>query len=142
MYGSHHHHHHRDVARASGRRADLRVSDAERESVISDLRHQAGEGRLTVEELEQRIDAAQAATTGRDLSALTKDLPRLHRRRDTHRGFAEHLRTYLWVMALLAGIWLVTGMGSFWPVWPAAGWGIAVASHAASVRRPHRTARI
>jgi hypothetical protein len=135
MCGSRHHHH------PTGRRQDLRASDAEREAVISDLRHHAGEGRLTVEELEQRIDASQAAATRRDLIALTSDLPRIRRPRDTRRELAGHLRSYLWVMALLVGIWLATGMGYFWPVWPALGWGIAIAMHAPSALRPRRIAR-
>lgn len=135
MSGSRHHHH------PSGRGQDLRASDAEREAVISDLRHHAGEGRLTVEELEQRIEVVQSAKTGRDLTSLTKDLPQCRRRRDSRRVFAEHVRSYLWVMALLVGIWLVTGMGYLWPIWPALGWGIAIVSHGSSALRPHGTAR-
>jgi hypothetical protein len=29
-------------------------------------------------------------------------------------------------MALLVAIWALTGMGYFWPVWPALGWGFAL----------------
>jgi hypothetical protein len=135
MCGSRHHH---DPA---GRRQDVRASDAERETIISDLRHHAGEGRLTVEELEQRIEDVHAAQTRRDLAALTTDLPRIRRPRDARREFADHLRTYLWVMALLVAIWLVSGMGYFWPIWPAVGWGIAIAMHAPGALRPRRVAR-
>jgi hypothetical protein len=52
-----------------------RASDAEREAVVARLRHAAGEGRLTVEELDERIDAAYAAKTRADLEPLTADLP-------------------------------------------------------------------
>jgi hypothetical protein len=38
--------------------AELRVSDAERHQVAEVLRHAAGEGRLDIEELEQRLEAA------------------------------------------------------------------------------------
>src|SRR3954465_7268306 len=53
----------------------LRVSDADREHAAEALRHAAGEGRLTVDELDQRLDAAFAARTRADLERLTADLP-------------------------------------------------------------------
>ena len=39
----------------------LRASDDDRERVIDELRRHAGEGRLSVEELEERIERALAA---------------------------------------------------------------------------------
>jgi hypothetical protein len=53
----------------------IRVSDAEREGVAERLRHAAGEGRLTVEELAERIDRAYEARTAGELVELTADLP-------------------------------------------------------------------
>jgi hypothetical protein len=52
-----------------------RASDAEREAVIDRLRDAAAEGRLTAEELSERIDAAYAAKTRAELEPLTADLP-------------------------------------------------------------------
>jgi hypothetical protein len=52
-----------------------RASDAEREAVVARLRDAAAEGRLTVEELTERIDAAYAARTRADLEPLIADLP-------------------------------------------------------------------
>ena len=52
-----------------------RASDAEREAVVTRLRDAAGEGRLTVEELAERIDAAYAAQMRAELEPLTADLP-------------------------------------------------------------------
>ena len=52
-----------------------RASDAEREAVVARLRNAAGEGRLTVDELDERIDAAYAAATRAELEPLTADLP-------------------------------------------------------------------
>jgi hypothetical protein len=52
-----------------------RASDAEREAVIARLREAAAEGRLTVEELADRIEAAYAARTHAELEPLTADLP-------------------------------------------------------------------
>jgi hypothetical protein len=53
----------------------LRASDAERERVAETLRRAAGDGRLTVEELNQRLEAAYAARTHAELEPLTRDLP-------------------------------------------------------------------
>jgi hypothetical protein len=55
--------------------AEIRSSDAEREAAMSRLRDAAGEGRLTFEELADRIQAAGAATTRSDLETLTRDIP-------------------------------------------------------------------
>lgn len=52
-----------------------RASDAEREATVAHLREAAAEGRLTVEELTSRIDAAYAATMRAELEPLTADLP-------------------------------------------------------------------
>ena len=54
---------------------DLRVSDADRERVAERLREAAGEGRLTVDELDERVERAYAARTAGELSTLTADLP-------------------------------------------------------------------
>ncbi len=133
----HHHHHQVQTGRTQRPKADdKRASDAEREQVATELRHHAGEGRLSVDELEERLGTALTAVTRRDLAGLTDDLPRatVTRRADHRRELAEHVRTYLAVMALLVAIWALTGAGYPWPVWPALGWGIGVLSHAGAVR--------
>lgn len=53
---------------------DLRASDSERERTADQLRHAAGEGRLTVEELDERLEAAYAARTRGELEGLVADL--------------------------------------------------------------------
>jgi Domain of unknown function (DUF1707) len=53
----------------------IRTSDAERERVVRKLQREFAAGRLTTDELEQRIDAAQAARTREQLWTLTADLP-------------------------------------------------------------------
>lgn len=53
----------------------LRVSDADREATVVRLQQAAGEGRLTVEELAERVERADAARTAGELEALTADLP-------------------------------------------------------------------
>jgi hypothetical protein len=53
----------------------LRIGDAEREAVAAELREHFAHGRLTLEEFNQRLDAAFAAKTQADLSRITRDLP-------------------------------------------------------------------
>jgi hypothetical protein len=53
---------------------ELRASDADRERVVEVLRRAASDGRLTVEELEERVPCAYAARTRRELEPLTADL--------------------------------------------------------------------
>jgi hypothetical protein len=54
---------------------DLRASDAERDATIERLRDAAGEGRLTLEELTDRIEGAAQARTRGELDTLVRDLP-------------------------------------------------------------------
>ncbi|HWI75293.1 MAG TPA: DUF1707 domain-containing protein [Baekduia sp.] len=53
---------------------ELRASDADREHAAEVLRGAAGEGRLTVEELNDRLDAAFAARTRGELEVLVADV--------------------------------------------------------------------
>lgn len=57
----------------------LRASDAEREAVAVTLGRNQVEGRLTLDELSQRLDHAYAATTKAELEAVTRDLPAVAR---------------------------------------------------------------
>jgi hypothetical protein len=56
-------------------KGNLRASDADRERVADVLRQAAGDGRLTMEELDERLDAVYAAKTYAELEPITKDLP-------------------------------------------------------------------
>ncbi|MGH3209518.1 MAG: DUF1707 SHOCT-like domain-containing protein [Trebonia sp.] len=53
----------------------MRASDADRESVANVLREAAGDGRLTMDELDERLDAVYAAKTYAELEPITHDLP-------------------------------------------------------------------
>jgi hypothetical protein len=53
----------------------MRVSDADRHQVAEVLREAAGEGRIDLDELDQRLEAAYSAKTYADLAPLTADLP-------------------------------------------------------------------
>nr|WP_317620511.1 DUF1707 domain-containing protein [Streptomyces sp. CBMA156] len=58
-----------------GRQPGLRASHADRDRVAEQLRVAAGDGRLTAEELDERLEAALSARTLGELSGLTTDLP-------------------------------------------------------------------
>jgi hypothetical protein len=53
----------------------IRASDQERESVVNVLRDAFTDGRLTLDEFEERTSAAYGAKTWTDLRELTADLP-------------------------------------------------------------------
>ncbi len=54
---------------------EFRASYEDRDRVVELLRIAAGDGRLSAEELDQRLEMALAARTYGELAALTKDLP-------------------------------------------------------------------
>ncbi|MEU2870013.1 DUF1707 domain-containing protein [Streptomyces olivoreticuli] len=54
---------------------DMRASDAERDRVADALREAVAEGRLDMQEFEQRLDAAYKARTHSELEPLVRDLP-------------------------------------------------------------------
>jgi hypothetical protein len=56
-------------------RTELRASHADRDRTVEILRIAAGDGRLTADELDERIEAALSARTYRELADLTADLP-------------------------------------------------------------------
>ena len=55
---------------------NLRIGDAERDAAMAQLREHFVAGRLTFDELTDRIDAALTAKTQRQIDGLMADLPR------------------------------------------------------------------
>ncbi|MHB1504615.1 MAG: DUF1707 SHOCT-like domain-containing protein [Acidimicrobiales bacterium] len=122
-------------------RDKLRASDADREHVAGLLRRHAGEGRLSLDELSDRVGEAYGATTLGQLDALVSDLPPdpavpgeaepasllaqwqrpeafLPRR---HSLYYAAMR-YLIIDLLCIVIWAMTGASQgiyqgFWPAW-------------------------
>lgn len=67
--------------RPTPRRPELmRIGDRERTEAAERLTAHAAAGRLSFEELEQRLDAVQSAVLRRDLDAIESDLPTPARR--------------------------------------------------------------
>jgi Domain of unknown function (DUF1707) len=109
--------------------SSLRVADAERDQLIDELREHTAAGRLTSEELEERIGDALRATTRADLDALRADLPvssasvklaLTKRKGHLRRRLAQEAGGAAGVSLLSVGVWLLTGthhQADFWPGW-------------------------
>jgi hypothetical protein len=59
----------------AGGPGELRASHADRDRVVEVLRVAAGDGRITADELDQRLEVALTAQTLGELALLTTDLP-------------------------------------------------------------------
>ncbi len=59
----------------AGGAGELRASHSDRDRVVEVLRVAAGDGRITADELDQRLEAALTARTLGELAVLTTDLP-------------------------------------------------------------------
>lgn len=118
---------------------ELRASDADRERVAADLRDHYADGRLTMEEFDERIDAVYKAKTFGELAPLTADLPA--RPPDPAVVKAEERRriarlravwgSWLSVAVVCTVIWLLTGLSGghfayFWPGWVIGPWGLMI----------------
>jgi type VI protein secretion system component VasF len=103
---------------------EMRTSQTERDRVVDRLRTHAGEGRLDVEELEQRVEAALSARTRGDLDAVETDLPRPKSPRRRRRRHPLRHRLVA-ISVLLVVIWALTGAGYLWPMWPIGGMAVA-----------------
>ena len=57
----------------------MRVGDADREAIAAQLREHYADGRLTLDELNERLDHTFAAKTTADLDAVMRDLPHVPR---------------------------------------------------------------
>jgi hypothetical protein len=97
--------------------------------VVDELRRHAAEGRLSVDELEERIERALSARTQGELAVPMRDLPErapsVPPPPPRSRPRPE-VGAFLAVMTLLIGIWALAGAGYFWPLWPLLGWGFFV----------------
>jgi hypothetical protein len=107
------------------RTSDFRVSQDEREEVVELLRKHAGDGRLELDELEERVESALSARTRRDLDALLADLPDTRRRRRATRVRVVALgSTAAALLPLLAGIAILVAAPPAidWIGWVVIGW--------------------
>ena len=127
------------------------ASEADRERCAVSLRRAHAEGRLDIDEFEERLDAVVRARTTLELRAarrglpVTPALPAPGTLKKVHRAaLGLHAAAYAGGNGAAIGIWAATGEGLFWPavlLVPTTG---LLAAHAASgplVRRAWRAAR-
>lgn len=107
--------------------SEVRIGDGERERVRESLTRHTGEGRLTLDELSERLGEVYAAKTAADLDHALRELPPLQREQPARpRARRVPGGTAIGRFALLAvamvAVWAVfavtTGATYFWPVWP------------------------
>ena len=110
----------------------VRVSDDDRDRVAREIRDHFAAGRLTEEEMDERVQAVYAAKTRGDLETLRKDLPQLpptrtqqraeisERRSGLQRQLLQQTGAALAPFVICTVIWAASGAsGSFWPIWVA-----------------------
>jgi len=108
----------------------MRVSDQDRERTTEQLRAHFASGRLTDEELDERVQAAYKARTDDELRAVMADLPALpqtpaerkaelaERRSHLQRRMLQEAGGGLGVFAICTVIWAASGAHqAFWPIW-------------------------
>jgi Domain of unknown function (DUF1707) len=105
----------------------VRASDEDRERLVDELNEHAVDGRLTTEDLEQRVQAAYTAQTKGELDGLRRDLPVTRRQAKLdHAARRSHLTRRMiqesggsfGLFVICTVIWFASGAsGQFWPVW-------------------------
>jgi hypothetical protein len=100
---------------------DTLASDAERERVAEKLRAATAEGRLTAEELGERLDVVYSARTHGELERALDGLPKqAARRRPAHaaRRLGAEAASLAVPVVVCILVWFFTGTdGDFWPKW-------------------------
>jgi hypothetical protein len=112
--------------------ADLRLSDEQREQAARELREHFAAGRLSEEELSDRVQGVYRAQTEAQLRALQADLPKLpatpqqrraelaERRAVLQRRLLQESGGGLVLFLVCTGVWIASGAhGQFWPIWVA-----------------------
>jgi hypothetical protein len=111
---------------------NVRVSDEQRERAAGDIREHFAAGRLTEEELDQRLTAVYSARTEQELRQLLADLPKLPaspaqqkaelvaRRSHLQRRLIQETGGGVGLFVICTVIWAASGAhGQFWPIWVA-----------------------
>ncbi len=139
-----------------GQRPETRAADSDREGVAEILKRAHGEGRITPEELSDRLVDTYRALTFGDLAIVVADLPlknlasvgpansvsdlELVGPKPGGRSLYVHHRVRVVLIANLAsvGIWLLTSAhthGSFWPGWVMLASGLSLTGGIRKIRR-------
>ncbi|WP_243636587.1 DUF1707 domain-containing protein [Rhodococcus sp. Eu-32] len=126
-----------DMERFDGRADRIRVGTAEREDTARFLGTAMAEGRLTMAEYEQRLDAVWTSSTRGELARLTDDLP-VEKPADppaestSSKEWREYFDEWRWWFGgavIMTGIWgfqsISEGeLNGYWPGWPLGIWAL------------------
>lgn len=139
--------------------SDMRVGDAERRDVTDQLSEHFAAGRLNHSEFTERTADALGARTRGELEIVLDDLPPLLSSstpepsmarspepvdpRTSPRAQWRRSKLYTWAAfaVFFTLLWVLTGAGYFWPVWPILGWGVAVVASGIQVYSQPNTAQ-
>jgi len=110
----------------------VRASDEDRERAAGTLREHFAAGRLSHDELDERVQRAYRASTTEQIRALLSDLPllpvtpqqqraeHLARRSQLQRRLVQQTGGAVVPFVICTVIWLASGaQGQFWPIWVA-----------------------
>lgn len=118
----------------------LRLSDAERNDALTALAKAVGEGRLSVDEFEERSDSVMGARTRRDIVPLFTDIPdqpiaepKIYSRADVERAWEAGHKPKLATGLIGSLLLTIGGTSAFIGAFGAAGVGAAVGLVSASV---------
>ncbi|MET8156344.1 DUF1707 domain-containing protein [Sphaerisporangium sp. NPDC005289] len=117
---------------------DMRASDGDRDRVAAALREHCAQGRLTMEEFNERLELVYAGRTYGDLRKLTADLPDIdlnnlpaaqapERRRPAgmHPGLKAAWTSWASVFGICVLVYAMTDLGGyFWPMWVGGPWAV------------------
>jgi hypothetical protein len=102
--------------------AGVLASDADRERCSRLLHGAYAEGRISVDDLEARLERVERASTRVELAVLARDVPkqRLQRfgaavDRFDRAALKAHGTSFVVVNGSLVGVWELAGAGFFWP---------------------------
>ncbi|MEU4542451.1 DUF1707 SHOCT-like domain-containing protein [Nonomuraea dietziae] len=115
----------------------MRASDVDRDRVAAILREHTAQGRITVDEFNERLEQVYASKTYGELARVTADLPEVDLRAQParmpapspaptglHPGMKGAWAAWASAVAVTSVIWLLTDFGGyFWPMWVAGPWG-------------------
>jgi hypothetical protein len=108
-----------NIRRTAVHPSDMRVSDAERQSMSELLSRHYADGRLDDGEFQERLEKAMSAKTRADLGGLTYDLPRLDVQGPVApQGLHRH-RPWIFYALIWLAVWCAVATaaslaGSFW----------------------------
>ncbi|MFC7590189.1 DUF1707 domain-containing protein [Nonomuraea antimicrobica] len=117
---------------------EMRASDADRDRVAAILREHTAQGRITMDEFNERLEQLYQSKTYGELARLTSDLPDVDLRhlpvkatekRDLHSGMRAAWGAWAVASGVNWVIWLIVSVTSSdmvypWPLWVMGPWGV------------------